>query len=76
MITYFDSRYLVSLSFQGVRVFGRAFATEQLARSWEQDALDAIASGLPLPDERDGGEWQAKQAQEVTSGGVESAGRG
>jgi len=54
MITRFDSRYLVNLSYLGVRVYGRVFATESLARDWEQDALSAIKAGLPLPDERTG----------------------
>lgn len=54
MLTYFDGQYLVSLNYKGVQVFGRPFATEHLARAWEQDAYDAIDFGRPLPDERGG----------------------
>lgn len=52
MITQFAQQYLVSLNFKGVQIFGRAFPTEPDARLWEQDALDAIESGHPIPCEK------------------------
>lgn len=61
MLSYFAGKFLISLNYKGVQVYGRAFATERTARAWEQDAYDAIDSGLPLPDER-----LQKQGNDVT----------
>lgn len=68
MISYFAGKYLISLNYKGVQVFGRAFDTERLARAWEQDAYDAIDSGRPLPDERKGNLSEDKGLQQAEPG--------